>query len=360
MLRHFKKLDWVIIVSVFLLVLLGLSSIYSYSSSRNDFFNFKKQIIFFAVGLSLMFFLSFFEWRVLRENSYLILIFYFLSLVFLAGLFLFAPQVRGIRGWYKLGSFSFDPVEFAKIVLIILLAKYFSIRHVEVYRLRHILLSGLYALVPAALIFIQPNLGSSLILVFLWIGILAISGIKLRHFLILVFCGLLILVFSWFFLLKDYQKGRVVSFFAPQVDPLGISWNQSQAKIAIGSGGIFGQGFNKGSQLRYGFLPEPHTDFIFSAIAEEYGLVGILALFSLFLLLIWRIMKIALLAQSNFPRLFATGLAIVIFSQIFINIGMNLGILPVIGIALPFVSYGGSGLIAMCVGLGILQSIKTH
>jgi len=228
------------------------------------------------------------------------------------------------------------------------------------YRLKHILLSGFYALVPVALIFIQPNLGSSLILVFLWVGILAISGIKLRHFLILVLCGLLVLVFSWFFLLKDYQKGRIISFFAPQVDPLGLSWNQSQAKIAIGSGGIFGQGFGKGSQLRYGFLPEPHTDFIFSAIAEEYGLAGILALFSLFLLLIWRIMKIALLAQSNFPRLFATGLAIVIFSQIFINIGMNLGVLPVIGIALPFVSYGGSGLIAMCMGLGILQSIKTH
>lgn len=358
--RHFKKLDWVIIVVVFLLVLLGLLSIYSYSSSRNDFFNFKKQIVFFAVGLFLLFFLSFFEWRILRENPYFILILYFFSLIFLTGLFFFAPQIRGIRGWYKLGSFSFDPVEFTKIVLIILLAKYFSIRHVEMYRLKHILLSGFYALVPVALIFIQPNLGSSLILVFLWVGILAISGIKLRHFLILVLCGLLVLVFSWFFLLKDYQKGRIISFFAPQVDPLGLSWNQSQAKIAIGSGGIFGQGFGKGSQLRYGFLPEPHTDFIFSAIAEEYGLAGILALFSLFLLLIWRIMKIALLAQSNFPRLFATGLAIVIFSQIFINIGMNLGVLPVIGIALPFVSYGGSGLIATCAGLGILQSIKTH
>ncbi len=139
-----------------------------------------------------------------------------------------------------------------------------------------------------------------------------------------------------------------------------MGWNQAQAKIAIGSGGIFGQGLGSGSQTRYGFLPEPHTDFIFAAIAEEAGLVGISIMLLLFVILIWRVMKIAITSQSNFPRLFASGLAIVLFSQIFIHIGMNLGILPVIGIPLPLVSYGGSGLIATCIGLGILQSIKTH
>jgi len=227
------------------------------------------------------------------------------------------------------------------------------------YKFRHILLSGFYVLLPAILIFFQPDSGSVLILIFLWVGILIISGIKFRHFLILILCGLLILILSWNFLLKDYQKERIISFFVPS-DPLGISWSQNQAEIAIGSGGIFGQGFGKGSQTQYGFLPEPQNDFIFSAIAEEFGLIGVSVLLFLFLILIWRIIKIALFSQTNFPRLFATGLSILLISQVFIHIGMNLGILPIIGISLPLVSYGGSGLISLFAGLGILQSIKNN
>ncbi len=303
---------------------------------------------------------SFFDWREFRENPYFILALYFLCILSLLGLFFFAPEIRGVKSWYKIGPVSFNPIEFTKIVLIILLAKYFSMRHIEMYRLKHILLSGFYILLPVVLIFPQPDLGSIIILIILWIGVLIISGIKLRHFLILAFCGLLILALSWSFLLRNYQKERIMSFFAPQIEPLGMGWNQAQAKIAIGSGGIFGQGLGSGSQTRYGFLPEPHTDFIFAAIAEEAGLVGISIMLLLFVILIWRVMKIAITSQSNFPRLFASGLAIVLFSQIFIHIGMNLGILPVIGIPLPLVSYGGSGLIATCIGLGILQSIKTH
>lgn len=358
--NHLKKLDRTLIVSFFLLTGFGLLSIYSYSLGRGDFLILKKQIIFFIIGIVLMIAVSFFDWREFRENPYFILALYFLCILSLLGLFFFVQEIRGVRSWYKIGPVSFNPVEFTKIVLIILLAKYFSTRHVEMYRLKHIILSGFYILLPVVLIFPQPDLGSIVILIFLWIGILIISGIKLRHFLILALCGLLILALSWSFLLRNYQKERIISFFAPQIEPLGIGWNQAQAKIAIGSGGIFGQGIGKGSQTRYGFLPEPHTDFIFSAIAEEMGLMGISILLFLFLILIWRIMKIAIISQSNFPRLFASGLAIVLFSQIFIHIGMNLGILPVIGIPLPLVSYGGSGLIATCIGLGILQSIRTH
>jgi len=358
--NHLKKLDRILIISFLLLTGAGLLSIYSYCLGRGDFLIFKKQIIFFIIGIVLMVAVSFFDWREFRENPYFILALYFLCILSLLGLFFFASEIRGVRSWYKIGPVSFNPVEFTKVVLIILLAKYFSMRHVEMYRLKHILLSGFYILLPVILIFLQPDLGSVIILIILWIGVLIISGIKLRHFLILVFCGLLILVLSWSFLLRNYQKERIMSFFAPQVEPLGIGWNQAQAKIAIGSGGIFGQGIGKGSQTRYGFLPEPHTDFIFAAIAEETGLMGISVMLLLFIILIWRVMKIAIISQSNFPRLFASGLAIILFSQIFIHIGMNLGILPVIGIPLPLVSYGGSGLIATCIGLGILQSIRTH
>ena len=357
---HSRKLDWILIVTAFLLVGIGLLSIYSSSIGKEDFLNFKKQIIFLGIGFFLMFLISFFDWRELRENPYLILILYLLCLGGLAGLFFLAPEIRGVKSWYKLGPVSLDPIEFTKIILIILLAKYFSMRHIEMYRVRHILLSGAYIFLPAILIFLQPDLGQVLILIALWVGVLIISGIKLRHFLILALCGLLILILSWSFLLKDYQKERVLSFLTPGIDPLGVSWSQNQAKIAIGSGGILGQGIGQGSQTQYGFLPEPQTDFIFAAIAEETGLIGVFVLLFLFSILIWRIIKIAISAQSNFPRLFASGFSIVLISQIFIHIGMNLGMIPVIGIPLPLISYGGSSLIATFIGLGILQSIKAH
>ncbi len=356
---HLKKLDWILNTTTILLVGIGLLSIYS--SSRGNFLNFNKQIIFFVVGFLLMIVLSFFDYRVLREDPHLILILYFISIALLAGLFFFAPTIRGAKSWYKVGPISLDPIEFTKIVLIILLAKYFSTRHVEMYQVRHILLSGFYVFLPTILIFLQPDFGSVLIIISLWIGILIISGIKLRHFLILVFCGLLILTFGWSTILKDYQRERILSFIQPQIsDPLKIGWSQRQAKIAIGSGGIFGQGIGKGSQAQYGFLPEPQTDFIFAAMAEETGLVGVSVLLFLFSFLIWQILKIAIKTPSNFSRLFASGFAVLLISQIFIHIGMNIGILPIIGIPLPLLSYGGSSLIAHFIGLGILQSIKIH
>jgi len=359
MLRHLKQLDWILIISAFLLVGIGFLSIYSSSLNRGDFLNFKKQIVFFGIGIFLMFLFCFFDWRIFRENTYLILILYLFCLLSLIGLFFFAPEIRGVQRWYKLGPVSIDPIEFAKIILIILLAKYFSMRHIEMYQVKHILLSGFYVFLPVSLIFFQPDFGSIIILVALWVGILIVSRIKLRHFLILSLCGLLILSLTWVFLMRDYQKERVISFVMP-ADPLGAGWSQNQAKIAIGSGGIFGQGLFKGSQTQYGFLPEPQTDFIFAAIAEETGLIGVSILLLLFLVLIWRILKIVLKSESNFPRLFSIGLVIILISQIFIHIGMNLGILPIIGISLPLISYGGSSLIATFVGLGILQSIKTH
>jgi len=359
MFRHLKNLDWILIVAAVLLVSIGLTSIYSSSIGKGDFSNFWKQLIFFGIGISLMFFFCFFQWRIFRESSHLILILYLISLLSLVGLFFFAPQIRGVQRWYKIGPISIDPVEFTKIILIILLAKYFSMRHIEMYRIRHILLSGFYVSLPAVLTFFQPDFGSIIVFGALWIGVLIVSGIKVRHFLILLLILLLISSLSWAFLMKDYQKERILSFIAP-ADPLGANWSQNQAKIAIGAGGIFGQGLFKGSQTQYGFLPEPQTDFIFAAIAEEMGLAGVSVLLLLFLILIWRIFKIALSSQSNFPRLFSVGLAIVLISQIFINIGMNLGILPIIGISLPLVSYGGSGLITILAALGILQNIKNN
>jgi rod shape determining protein RodA len=352
-----KKLDWGIIIPVVLLVCFSLVALYSTCLAKNNFSNFEKQIVFFVVGFLIMIAVSFFDYRALRNNSYLILILYGICILLLAGLHFFAPMIRGTRGWYKIGLLSLDPIEPTKIVLVVLLAKYFSMRHVEMYKFKHIIFSGLYVLFPALLIFIKPDLGGTMVLLFIWLGILLISGIKLKHFLILSLCFILVVSFSWNFLLKDYQKERITSFLLPY-DYLGASWSQNQTKISIGSGQIFGEGIGRGSQVQYGFLPEPHTDFIFSVIAEETGLIGASFLFIIYGFLVWRVLKIAIRSKSNFPRLFASGFAIILTAQFFINIGMNLSLLPVVGIYLPFISYGGSGLIGNFVSLGILQSIK--
>ncbi len=357
-LSFFKKIDWWLILPAFLLTCLGLLSIYSSSISGGDFFNFKKQIVFFALAIFLVIFLSFLDLRFLKTNSYLVLSLYFLSLLSLAGLFLLGSEIRGVRGWYKVGAFSFDPVPVAAIILIIVLSKYFSTRHVEIQRFQPILFSGLYAIIPIGLILLQPDLGSSLSLMAVWFGLVLFSGIKIRHFLILVLLFLIIFSISWSFWLKDYQKERVVSFLNPQIDPQGISWNVNQSKIAIGNGGFWGRGIGQGSQTQYGFLPEPQTDFIFSALAEETGFLGISVLIFGFLFLFWRIIKRALRSSNNFARLFAAGFAFLLISQTFINIGMALGILPIIGLPLPLVSYGGSQLLAFYLGLGILMSLQ--
>lgn len=320
--------------------------------------NFKKQIIFFAIAIFLLILLSFFDLRFLRTNSYLVLGLYFLSLLSLFGLLFLGREIRGVKGWYHLGFFSFDPVPFSAIILIIVLSKYFSTRHVEIKRFQPILSSGLYVFLPIFLILFQPDLGSAISLVSVWLGIIIFSGIKLRHFLILGLIFLILFALGWKFWLKEYQKQRILSFLNPQIDKKGISWSVNQSKIAIGSGGMFGKGIGKGSQTQYGFLPEPQTDFIFSAFAEEAGFLGVSLLFAALLFLFWRTVKIAMRAKNNFTRLFAQGLNFLLLSQSFINIGMCLGLFPVIGIPLPFVSYGGSQLLAFYFGLGILMNLE--
>ncbi len=352
-LKRIKELDFVLIFSVLAISSIGLLSI---NSSNPGLF--LRQLVFVGLGFVVMFLVSFVDWRSFRENSYFVLALYLLSVASLYGLLVFAPVIRGVQRWYRVGDFLIDPAEIFKIVIIILLAKYFSTRHVEMYKVSHIILSGIYVLIPSLLIFRQPDLGSALIIITMWVGILLISGIKLKHFIALVLIGLMVFSVGWGVFLSDYQKDRVISFVNPHLDPQGIGWGQTQAKIAIGNGGLLGKGLGQGTQTQDGFLPEAETDYIFSAIAEELGFVGAGTLIVLFGIFLWRIIIVVVRSRTNFPRLFAAGFAILILIQSFVNIGMNLGLLPIIGTPLPLVSYGGSNILFVFLGLGILQSIR--
>ncbi len=357
---HIKRLDQILTAAALALSCMGLLSIYSSSLRSHDFSNLEKQAGFLLVGLFLMLVLSAIDWRLLKGDSFLILLAYALGVIALAGLLFFAPEIRGIKRWYRIGGFLIDPIEYVKIILLILIAKYFSWRHIEIYRVQHIIISGLYFAFPIGLIFLQPELGSVLILGLVWVVMLLVAGIRFKHLLVLIAVGIMVFSLSWTLVLKDYQKNRLLTFVEPELDPLGLGWSQLQSKIAIGNGGLIGRGIGNGTQTQYGFLSEPQTDFMFAAVAEETGFAGILVLFGLFFVLISRIIKIGLEASANFPRIFAAGMATVLGVGVFINVGMNLGFLPIVGLPLPLVSYGGSGLIMTFIGLGVLQSIRAH
>lgn len=358
--HYLKNIDWITVLTVFFICLLGLLSIFSSSFARGSFLNFQKQIVFITVGFILMIGLSFFDYRSLKENQFLLLTIYFTTLIFLTLLYPFGERIRGVYGWFRFGPLTFQPVEFMKIVMIFVMSKYFSMRHIEMYRPRHIMISGIYVAIPSLLVFFQPDLGSAAILVFLWLGIMIVAGIKIRHLFLLALLGILIFILAWNLAMKPYQQERILSFLDPYLDPVGRGYNIIQAKIAIGNGGIFGQGIGYGSQTQYKFLPEPQTDFIFASIAEEFGLLGVLTLFLLFVILVSRIINLAMIVENNFARLIVSSFALLVFLQFFVNAGMATGMLPVVGIPLPFLSYGGSSLISFFIGLGILQSIKVR
>ena len=355
MLFHLRKIDWILVIIVLILCSIGLFTLYPLSV-----FLFKKQLLFIAIGFFVMIGMSFFDYRILKNNTFIIIVLYLISLFLLGLVLLCGKKIRGTVGWFDFGNFSFEPVELTKIIIVLLLAKYFSIRHIEMYHIKHIIVSGIYIGLPISLIFLQPDLGSIIIILCIWLGIILIAGIRIKHLLVLFLVFLIAILTGWLWILKDYQKQRIIAFINPHIDPLGYGYHSIQSIITIGSGKFFGKGWGKGYQTQLKFLPEPHSDFIFATFAEQWGFVGVLLLLLLFSLLIWRIIKIAVISRNNFSSLFSVGFAILIFSQSFINIGVNIGILPITGLTLPFLSYGGSSLITLFAGIGILQSIKAR
>jgi len=315
-----------------------------------------KQLIFIGIGLVVMILFALFDYRIFKNYSTPVVIFYGITLL-LISTSLISGSIRGIRAWISLGALRLEPSELAKLAIVILLAKYFSQKHVEIYRIHHIIVSGIYVALPAGLILLQPDLGSAAVAIIIWLGMLLAAGIKRRHLLVVIAIGMLLVVVAWFYFLAPYQKGRIVSFINPYLDPKGEGYSIIQSRIAIGSGGWRGTGWGQGGQARFGFLPEAHTDFAFAALAEQFGWIGSSTLLGLVFYLLWRVGKIGFSAGNNFAKLFTIGLMIFVFSHVLINAGMNLGVLPITGIPFPFISYGGSFLLSTAIGLGLVQSI---
>ena len=356
---HIRRYDWLLMGAVLILVAIGLISLYSLSGVSVVPF-FRRQLLWAGIGTFLLLLSSFIDFRLFRTQSAAVFIFYLLSVVSLAAILAFGARIRGVRAWFQVGGAALQPVEAAKLTLVIVLAKFFSKRHIEIYRIRHLVVSGLYLMAPTALVLLQPDLGSAIVLIAVWLAVVLFSGMKVRHFFSLVAIGGLIALAAWSALLLPYQKSRITSFLDPYRDPKGAGYQMIQSMIAVGSGQMWGKGLGYGSQSHLHFLPESQTDFIFAAYAEEWGYTGMLILLALFFVVLWRIVRIGIRAQDNFSRLFTLGFAALIATQAFIHIGMNMAVLPITGITLPFVSYGGSSLVMMLVGIGIVQNIKIN
>lgn len=363
-----KKLDWPLLFSAILLSSIGLVVLYGFGLYSKNFDSFQKQLVFLIVGIILAIFLALLDFRALKESSLFVFVLYFVGILLLVGLFFFGSRIRGVKAWYVFGGFTFQPVELMKIIYVLFFAKYFSARHVEMYHKEHIIVSAIYGLFPAFLVFLQPDFGSAMILVIVWLLMMLVSGIKRQHLFIILAIGIIGSLIAWNFFLSQEQKSRITTFLEPYVspqktylDPKGSGYHISQSVIAVGSGGIFGKGFSQPyTQAKLGFLPEAHTDFMFASFVEIFGLLGLVFLFLILMFFFWRLYKIAIITSDNFSRLLISGFMVLFGTGIFINIAMNIGLLPITGVPLSFLSYGGSNIVSLFIGIGIIESVKAY
>src|SRR3990167_6871063 len=354
--NFFRRIDWILLFSALLLSAIGTLMIYSTSieASGIDYSFMSRQMSYLFFGLIIFFIVARLDYRLVTQFSFLL---YGLVLVLLVLTFVFGDQTRGSVRWIDLKIITIQASEIAKPVIILTLAHFFS-KYPSVY-LKNVLVSFILVAVPAFLVFLQPDLGNTFILLSLWFILVFAAGMRLSHIFFAATSFLLVIPIVWNFL-KGYQRDRIFSFLNPEKDPLGSGYNLVQAIIAVGSGGLFGRGFGRGTQSHLNFLPEQKTDFIFATSAEELGFLGVGIILVSLGVLVYRVLKIANQTKDHEGSLVALGVASLIVVHTFINIGMNLGIFPVTGITLPLLSFGGSSLISMLVSLGLVTSISVH
>lgn len=343
--RFFPSLNWTLTICSLFLLSIGILVIYSSSTELATY-----QLFFALAGMLIFFFISSFDCRAFRGLTKL---FYFMILALLLIVAALGIETRGSIRWIPLGPVNIQPSEFAKPVLILLLADFWA-KHLPNWS--NIFKSLLWTAPPLFLIFRQPDLGSTLTILALWLGMILTAGISLKKIALIALVAVLIIPIGWFSL-KDFQKERIIGFIDPHSDPLGRGYNLIQSTIAVGSGELFGRGLGRGTQSRLQFLPEYRTDFIFASIAEELGFIGSSIILVIYLTLIIYSLRAANRSPDSFGFLLVMGALSMLLFQTFVNIGMNIGLLPITGITLPLVSYGGSSLIANMIILGLIASI---
>jgi len=348
-----EAIDWVLLIASLILTGLGLLTMYSFVDDNIFFF---RQLTWLAVSLGVFFLALLPDYRFLRIGNTTFYAYLF-TMGLLALVLVIGDVILGAQRRIDLGFFSLQPSDPAKLVLVIVLAKYFSKRHELIGDFRHVVVSGIYTLGLVGLIFIQPDFGTAVMLCVLWFGMVLLAGIKIRHILAVAFVALVAVMSLWQFALQDYQKQRIATFLNPLSDIQGAGYNAYQSTVAVGSGELFGKGVGYGTQSKLMFLPEYQTDFIFAAFAEEWGFVGVLFAFLLFGVVIWRLIHHATHAAGNFETLFISGVALILTVHFFVHIGMNIGLLPVTGTTIPFLSYGGSHLVTTFLALGMVLAM---
>ena len=361
--RSVRLRDFDPVLMLAALALVGMGGLLIYSASLTQFGSpslsdfahpVMRQAAFAIVGLILALGIARANYRVLGVLSVGM---YVAAIAVLAFVVVAGEATYGSRRWIEVAGTPVQPSEIAKLVVIIALAKYLSDHQDSIGDLKVFLTSLAMAAVPTLLVFAEPDLGSAVIFAVIWLGMVLAAGAKWRHVAGLAGVALASVPFALIGLINDYQRDRIALWLDPESDPLGAGFQSLQAQIGIGSGGLFGKGLTEGGQTQLDYLRTETTDYVFSVLGEELGLVGALVLFSLFIVLLWRALRVAELSRDLFGRLLATGMVIFILLQTFINIAVNVGLLPVTGIPLPFVSQGGSSLLTLFICLGILQSI---
>ena len=351
-----RSVDWITFISAFTLSTLGLVTMNSFGSSDPLF---ERQVVWLVFGVVAYFLAGRIDWRFLRRGSVAASL-YLVTIVPLIFLIVVGQSVKGARSWLSLGTLGIEPVEFVKLALIIALAKYFSRRHIEIRNIRHILVSGVYAAIIFVLVALQPDFGGAMIIFFIWLGMALFSGISRKHLGVLLLVGLVAFSGLWLFGFHDYQKQRIRTFINPTGDIRGTGYNAYQSTIAVGSGQLLGKGIGYGTQSKLRYLPEYQTDFIFAAFAEEWGFIGIVIVLVLFGTIFIRIIQTANLGATNFETLFALGVLCYLMAHTVLHAGINMGVLPVTGTTIPFMSYGGSHIIVEFFALGILSGMRSY
>lgn len=358
--ERLKKFDWNLILIMFAVFAIGYLNLYAATFQetigRGGETYYRTQLMWFGIGCTLGIVVLIFHFKLLSRFAYLI---YFANLALLVLVLVVGKSSLGGQRWIGFGGIRIQPSEFMKLAVVIVLAKYFeNDRQTGGYRLRDLWLPVMLVMVPAFLIMLQPDLGTAMIILLTFMSLMLFIRINRKSLLIVILTGLIMAPIAYKYGLKDYQRQRLITFVNPAADPKGSGYNSIQSMIAIGSGKFVGKGFKKGTQSQLNFLPEHHTDFIFAVFSEEHGFLGAVVLFALYLLFFFTGLNIAYVSHDKFGTILALGILTIFFWHVFVNVGMVCGILPIVGVPLPFMSYGGSSLITSILGVAILTNIS--